>query len=371
MQVHLNLMWARSIVRTIASATIAASTMLAQEPLREMPTAAVPQAITCGVHGEAEALCGAHHPEDLEPTPDGKYLIATSFLDEHPTGPVGGGMDLFDLKKKTFSKIAITDEPDSTWGDPKCPGPIGDALVSHGESLARRSDGKWALYVVNHARRESIEMFELKPAAEGWALVWHGCEVGAHAYNDVAILPDGGFVGTQPLALLPKGEQITRNAGITGYVARWTPGRGESEIANTRMRFPNGVVVSRDGHSMYVNEFLAGHVLKYDLDKEKKIGSVTVDFLPDNLTWTPQGNLLSAGIKMPPKADCPGGSGPRCALSFGIAEIEPKPMQMRVLYNSESHHLRVAGVTVALRVGDSLYLGSFVSDRIVKIPMIR
>jgi hypothetical protein len=122
---------------------------------------------------------------------------------------------------------------------------------------------------------------------------------------------------------------------------------------------------------MYVNEFLAGHVLKYDLESERKIGSVTVDFYPDNLTWTPEGNLLSAGIKRPPKADCPGGSGPSCALNFGIAEIEPEPMTVRAQYNSESHGLLVKGVTVALKVGDSLYLGSFVSDRIVKIQAIR
>ena len=329
----------------------------------------MPKPLTCGSHGSIEVLCGAHHPEDIEPTPDGKYLIVTAFINEHPTGPVGGGIDLFDIKMKTFSKMAITDQPDKSWGDPSCPGPIDEALVSHGESLAKRSDGKWALYVVNHALRESIEMFELTRVKGRWSLIWHGCEVGAHAYNDVAILPGGGFVGTQPMALLRAGEKVTRDSSDIGYVARWTPGEKESEIANTRMHFANGVVVSPDGHFMYVNEFLAGHVLKFDLKNGKLIGSTNVSFLPDNLAWTPGGTLLSAGIKGGPNEDCPKASNRPCTLSFGIAEIDPETMQITREYDSENKQLIVEGVTVALQVRDDLYLGSFLSDRLVRIPV--
>jgi hypothetical protein len=328
----------------------------------------VPQPLACGVHGDIEALCGAHHPEDIEPTPDGKYLIVTAFLDEHPTGPVGGGMDLFNLKRKTFSRMTIVDQLDKSWGDPACPGPIDEALVSHGESLAKRSDGKWALYVVNHAKRESIEMFELKPMAESWGLVWHGCEVGTHAYNDVAILPDGGFVGTYPMALVPKGAKITLRSGITGYVARWTPGRGKFKVVGTRMRFPNGVVVSHDGRYMFVNEFLGHRVLKFDLETGQEIGSVTVGFLPDNLTWTTRGSLLSAGMEGGPNDDCPKGSARPRNLSFGIVELDPVTMQVSHSYNSEDHTLLVEGVSSALRIGKEVYLGSYSSDRLVKMP---
>lgn len=328
--------------------------------------------MTCGSHSDIDVLCGANHPEDIEPTPDGRFLIATAFLSEHPTGPIGGGMELFDLQNKTFRKMTIIDQPDQSWGDPSCPGPLDDALVSHGESLAKRKDGRWALYVVNHARRESIEMFELQQAGSSWQLVWRGCEIGTHPYNDVAILPDGGFVGTQPLAFLRSGEKITRDTGVTGYVARWTPGKGETEIRGTRMSFPNGVIVSPDGRFMYVNEFLAGHVLKYDLKQGKLLKSTSVDFLPDNLTWSGDGTMLSAGmsagIKDGPSGRCPKGSDRPCVLSFGIAEIDAVSMKVRRQYSSEPHDVNIEGVTVALRVGGDLYLGSHLSDRLVKIP---
>src|ERR1700761_685935 len=128
-----------------------------------------PPLMSCGAHGDIEVLCGARQPEDLELAPDGKYLIATEFLNAGRGSSTGGGMVLFDLQKKSFSKMAQTAEPDKSWGDPSCPGPIGDALVSHGSSLAKRSNGAWELYVVNHGGRQSIEMFELKPASGSWA----------------------------------------------------------------------------------------------------------------------------------------------------------------------------------------------------------
>src|SRR5580704_15727519 len=245
-----------------------AGAVWAQQP------AAAPPLAACGVHGDIEVLCGTHNPEDLELTPDGKYLIATQFVNQGRSGTPGAGMALFDIAKKSFSKMAVTDQPDKSWGDPACPGPIGDALVSHGESLAKRKNGSWALYVVNHGGRQSIEMYELKPAAGSWALVWRGCEVAAHEYNDVAILSDGGFVGTYPTALSTGGAGGPFGGAVTGYVARWTPGKGESEIMNTRIRYPNGVVVSADGRFMYVNEFAGRQVHKYDLKNEKVIGTV-------------------------------------------------------------------------------------------------
>jgi hypothetical protein len=358
-----------TIAFSLLIALVLVGTAGAQQPGAQPPA---PSLMACGVHGDIEVLCGTRSPEDLELTPDGKYLIATQFVNQGRSATAGAGMALFDLAKKTFTKMAVTDAPDKSWGDPACPGPIGDALVSHGESLAKRSNGAWALYVVNHGGRQSIEMFELKRAAgsdasSSWALVWRGCEVAAHDYNDVAILPDGGFVGTYPTALSSGGTGGPFGGAVTGYVARWTPGKGESEIMGTRIRYPNGVVVSADGRFMYVNEFSGRQVFKYDLKSEKVLGTVKVDFLPDNLTWTKEGKLLAAGVKGA-RGDCPEGSGRPCIQGFGVAEINPGKMQARAIFDSATHDPLIGGVSVALEVGDSIYLGAFQGDRLVKIP---
>ena len=347
---------------SLSIALALAGAAAAQQP----PQPTGPLLAACGVHGDIDVLCGTKNPEDLELTPDGKYLIATQFVNQGRSGTTGAGMALYDIAKKTFSKMAVTDEPDKAWGDPACPGPIGDALVSHGESLAKRKNGAWALYVVNHGGRQSIEMFELKRASGGWALAWRGCEVAAHDYNDVAILPDGGFVGTYPTGLSSGGNGGPFGGSVTGYVARWVPGKGESELPDTRIRYPNGVVADAIGRYIYINEFSGRQVFKYDLKDNKVAGSVKVDFLPDNLTWTKQGLLLAAGVKGA-RGECPEGSGRPCIQGLGVAEINPAKMEARPIFDSASHEPLIGGVSVALKVGDSIYIGAFQGDRLVKI----
>ena len=265
-----------------------------------------PALMECGVHGDMEILCGTRSPEDLEMTPDGKSLIVSQFVN----GPAGrgiAGLMLFDPAKKTFSKIAVSADPRKDWGDPACPGPIGDALAPHGISLLKRSNGAVQLYVVNHGGRESIEMFELKKSGSVSDLVWHGCVVSTQGYNDVAAQPDGGFIATHPTALQPpapppgqaKAPQGKAPQGggndifsgqPSGYVSRWTPGKGEAELPGTRAGYPNGVLVSADGRYMYFNAWTAKEVHKYDLKEGKETAMVKLDFMPDNISWTSRRN---------------------------------------------------------------------------------
>ena len=131
-----------------------------------------PALMECGTHGDVEILCGTHSPEDLEPTPDGKYLIVSQFVNGRPGGGMPG-LVLFDLAKKTYSPIPISAEPRKDWGDAACPGPVNDKMIPHGISLGKRTGGSMQLYVVNHGGRQSIEMFELKQAGGNWTLIWH------------------------------------------------------------------------------------------------------------------------------------------------------------------------------------------------------
>jgi hypothetical protein len=194
--------------------------------------------------------------------------------------------------------------------------------------------------------------------------------VGSHDFNDVAILPDGGFVGTYPTGLGSSGGNSGAfNGAVTGYVAHWAPGKGESEITGTRVAYPNGVVVSADGREMYLNVFAAREVRKYALngDSAKESGSVKVEFMPDNLTWTKEGRLLVAGVKGA-RGDCPEGSGRPCIQGFGVAEIDPARMRARTIFDSATQDPLISGVSVAFEVGDVIYLGAFQGDRIVQIP---
>jgi hypothetical protein len=222
---------------------------------------APPPLMECGArNGDVEILCGTRSPEDLEPTPDGKFLIVSQFVNGRG-GTGGAGLVLFDPAKKTFTKMTVKDEPRKDWGDPACPGPPGEALLPHGISLSKRGDlknGAMQLYVVNHGGRQSMEMFELKRAGPSWELAWHGCFVTKQDYNDVAALADGGFIATQPTSLRTPGDTSNLLGGqATGYVVRWMAATGEVELPGTRIGYPNGVLVTPDGRYMYVNAWTA------------------------------------------------------------------------------------------------------------------
>jgi hypothetical protein len=328
-----------------------------------------PPLMECGVHGDTEILCGTRSPEDLELTPDGKFLIVSQFVNGGRGGGGGAGLVLFDLAKKTYSKIPVTAEPRKDWGEPACPGPIGDALVPHGISLLKRTNGPMQLYVVNHGGRQSMEMFELKQAAAGWELIWHGCALTMQEFNDVAVLPDGGFIATHPTSLRVQGDTSDLFSGQpSGVVARWTPGKGEAELPGTRAGYPNGVLVSADGRYMYFNAWTAKEVHKYDRKEGKETGVVKLDFMPDNITWTSKHQMLAAGVKGA-RGDCPAGSGTPCIQGFGVAEIDPAKMQAKTVFDSTGKGALIGGVSVALQVGGAMYIGSFQGDRLVKVPL--
>jgi hypothetical protein len=327
----------------------------------------LPPLVDCGTHGDAEVICGARGPEDLELTPDGKFLIVSQFGTPQPGArAIGAGLMLFDPAKKSFTPMAISAEPLKDWGDPSCPGPPGDRISPHGISLSKRANGKVQLQVVNHGGRESMEMFEVKRAGSGWALAWHGCVPAMQPYNDVAAMPDGGYFATHPTALTTPGVQFDLFSGQpSGFVVRWSPGKSELEIPGTRAGYPNGVVATDDGRFMYFNAWTAREVHKYDVKAGKEAGVVKLDFMPDNLSWTKKGQMLAAGVKGA-RGDCPAGSGHPCIQGFGVALIDPATMKATTVFDSEGKGALISGVSVALQAGGDIYVGAFQGDRLVK-----
>lgn len=258
-------------------------------------------------------------------------------------------------------------------------------MVAHGISLAKRANGVMELYAINHNRRESMEMFELRRRGGAWALIWHGCEVSSKEFNDVAALPDGGFIASHPTSLMTdtKDEVLRYSGKPIGFVVRWTQAKGEEELPGTRVGYPNGVVVSADGRYMYLDAWSAREVHKYDLKQQKDVQVMKVDFMPDNLAWVahfPSGKsspraryMLAAGVKGI-KGDCPSASGHLCVQQFGVAEIDSATMKSRLIYESSApqssgYDPLIAGASVAVEVGDAIYIGSYTGDRLVKITL--
>ena len=95
---------------------------------------------------------------------------------------------------------------------------------------------------------------------------------------------------------------------------------------------------------------------------------VKLDFMPDNITWTSDHKMLAAGVKGS-RGECPAGSGKPCNQTFGVAEIDPGKMTAKTVFDSaDQAEPLIGGVSVALQVGNSIYIGAFQGDRLVKAP---
>jgi hypothetical protein len=319
-----------------------------------------PSLLACGRHGEVEIICGTVAPEDFERTPDNRFLIVSKMGRGEDRG-----LDLFNLATQTFTAIPLSADKEPGWGEDACKELIGGHIQPHGLSLSKRTSGEWQLYVVNHNTRESMEMYELLPDGTKWKLVWRGCVFASEPYNDVAALPDGSFAATRPQALQKEARNLF-GGKPTGNVAVWTLGGGEQVLPGSEHGYPNGILVSEDGRSAYINGWITRDLHKYDLATKKEVAKLELTFMPDNLTWTPDGKILAAGIKGI-NGNCPPESNNPCIQGFVLAQVDPKTMESRILYDNNGKAL-INGASVAIEAGNAFYVGSFQGDRLLKLP---
>jgi hypothetical protein len=322
------------------------------------PGAFRPPLLDCGLQGDAQMICGTRAPEDFEVTPDGRFLIVAKYGqgDDSP-------LDLFNLATQEFTPINLSAAPLSGWGETSCTESIGDQVSPHGLSLSQRSAGEWQFYVVNHNVRESMEMYELLPEGDSWQLVWHGCVLADVPYNDVAASADGSFVATRPTAFLGEGDNVF-SGEATGNVAQWNAADGEQVLPGTEIGYPNGVLVSSDGRYAYISGWTTSDYHQYDLRSQQEVKQVDLGFMPDNLTWTPNGNILAAGIKGI-AGNCPEQSDFPCLQGFEVVQINPDTNTITRIFDSRGRAL-INGTSVAIEVGGNVYVGSFQGERLVK-----
>jgi sugar lactone lactonase YvrE len=251
-------------------------------------------------------------------------------------------------------------------------------MSPHGIQLSRRADGRLQLLVVNHGGRESVEFFEVSDAGPGWTLAWRGCAVAPDGswLNDVVALPEGGFLVTH---MLPKRSGVMQiveylKAGAlgirTGHVLEWQPDRGMSALPGTETVFPNGIALSADGATIFLNSSIGGKVLLIDRASGRLLGSAEVAG-PDNSSWAQDGRLIVASFVGPlwETFSCDGIERGACPIAFEIVALDPETLATETLYRGEGAPMGAG--TVGLLVGTDLFVGSFAGDRILRVQRER
>jgi hypothetical protein len=329
----------------------------------------------CSPSGGTKYVCGLAGPEDLAPLPRTKWLIASAMSGE-------GGLYLIDTTQARALRIfpAAGAERFDRKEYGACPGPLAATqAVTHGLYLKPGRGLVHTLYAVHHGDRESIEVFEVNAGSTPPAITWIGCVVAPDpiGLNAVAALSDGfvvtNFDPRQPPSpggrgggLSPKlmaGEQ-------NGEVWEWHPKSGWAKVPGSEAAGANGIEVSRDGKWLYVAEWGKQSFLRLSRGKTPvERQEIPLGFRTDNIRWAPDGKtLLVAGQGT--VAAQPGGQRGRgqAAQATVVVRVNPQTMAHEELINQPPAPGLTAS-SVAVQVGDELWVGSFRGDRLTRYPV--
>jgi len=342
-------------------------------PLRSGAEPAGP-ILSCEPVGNARPICGFKNPEDLAPLPGDEALLVSEY------GEVEGGKpgDLAllvlatDARRVLFRGGDAKAAPKPGWGDPNCPGPPPAAFSPHGIDLARRPDGKLQLLVVQHGGRESVEFFEVTGSGSDWKVAWRGCVLAPPdaSLNEVVALPEGGFLTTKMMPLSGNLVKLTETSGPTGEVYEWSEKGGFEKVPGTQGALPNGIEVSPDGKTIFMNASMGNELRRVDRATGKIEGRAEVP-APDNVTWSPDGTrLLVASLRSLDPKDftvCQHLERGACPLPFAIVAVDPVALTTEDVYVGDGPPM--GGGTVGLQVGDELFVGSFAGDRVLRVDL--
>ena len=228
---------------------------------------------------------------------------------------------------------------------------------------------------MGHGEREAIEVFDVDATGELPLLTWTGCVMtpDGMAANSVTALDDGSLLATIPLH-----TGILINEALagrpTGAVYGWSPGdAGFTEVEGTEMPYANGIEVSADGREFYVASSGLLKVLAFSNSNPARLlrSTETFSIIPDNLHRGRDGMLITAGLAVvdPVCGDVPLSlefdldTFASCPRPFTVLAVDPQSMQTKVLASSPAQQ-HFSNITMALEVGDELWIGTFAGDRI-------
>ena len=323
--------------------------------------------LSCQAMNGMSVHCGYQNPEDLVLVPSGDALIVSEMGEFMLDTP--GRLSMLDLETGIRADMTIDwTGANSAWGDESCQLPDVPAFSPHGIDLIKRPDGLHQLLVVNHGAREAIEFFELQPDGDSWALSWRGCALppGDPFINDVAGLQDGGFFVTHMWDKSTPFEQVAEkflSGENIGWVWEWQRDSGFRKVPGSDEMMPNGIAVNADNSKIFVNIYLGNKTIRLDRASGKVEGSFEVQ-QPDNITVDNDGNLWVASHKHDPLGQtCAAVTAGPCLLPYEVVRANPETMAAEVVQQEDGPPMGYG--TVALRVGDRVYVGSAHGDRVV------
>jgi sugar lactone lactonase YvrE len=321
--------------------------------------------VNCQPAGDVQFVCGQNGPEDLVVVPGAQWVIASSFGGN-------GGIHLIHASDRistlAYPGATPRDRFDRTTLYSTCPGPPDAAakakFLTHGLYLEAGRNSVHRLFVVAHGSRESVEVFEVDGRSATPTLTWIGCAVAPDpvGLNSVRGLPDGGFVATNFLArgIDTAGRDRMMAGEKNGELWEWHTASGWKKVPGSEAAGANGLEISPDGKWFYVAAWGSQSFFRLTRGQTPpKRDEVPLGFRVDNIRWAADGSLLAAGQ----------GGTPQAQVSI-VVKINPQTLAVRDVIREPAKPGFGAG-TVAVEVGNQIWVGSFLGDRIAIFPANR
>ncbi|HBO3150603.1 TPA: SMP-30/gluconolactonase/LRE family protein [Pseudomonas aeruginosa] len=320
----------------------------------------------------AEYLCGIRNVEKLIPVDNTRWAIASSTAG----GPVKTPPLYFiDLDAQTYTPLdpaKIKVKPD-TKTFPDCGAPDFSVMSSVGMDV-RPINGKNVFYSVNHGKRMTTEVFDIDTSGTVPELTWRGCIKPPSKdwfMDDLAILSDGGMVISSFFDLTNPNFKDLMEAGTpTGKLGMWRPGKGWVEIPTGQVSAPNGVILSADEKQAFFADWGGKGLVRMDLATQK-MDRVALGYRVDNILWDTKGKYILAGGQNGAVKDIfaclESDTLTNCDIPFSVVAVDPATLEPTPIFGPAK--LGVMGVgTGAMQDGDYLWLTTFRSDRLPRIP---
>ena len=333
------------------------STLAAQAP----PPPAMTDCATAAA-ADLKLVCNQQAPEDLVVVPGDQWVVATAYA--------GTGINLIRVRDHATVRAypaAYARRRIEEKRYPTCPGPPdvpSDARFStHGLWLQPGPATTHTLFVVGHGTRESIEVFEIDTKPTTPIVTWIGCVVAPEpiGLNSVRGLPDGGFIATNFLArnVSPESRARMIEGDKNGELWEWHAVGGWKRVPGSEASGANGIEISSDGKWYYVAAWGSQSFFRLSRNGTTPArDEIRLGFRVDNIRWGRDGALYASGQT---------GTRDVADTSTVIVKINPETLGVREIYRRHDD-ARFRFGTVAVEVGNELWVGSYQGDRIAVIP---
>ncbi len=344
-------------------------------PAATAPAAAVAQAAAPAAPCVEEAglayVCGIINGEDILRLSSPWLLVSGMNGELAGNAAINGKIHLVNPTDRSWEVLfpgaaPVLEHDAETFSS--CPGPLDVGNFSaHGlalKAVGGQAEQYW-LYMTSHGAREAIEVFRIDAITEKPTIKWVGCvPMPATSWtNSLVILNDGGFRATQFMDPTGSGMAGVIAKEITGHVFEWHPGGEVTVIAGTELSGPNGIAMSDDERYIYVAAFGTREIVRFDLSTTPAAKQgVPVGVAPDNVRWSSDGTLYTAGGNI-----SEGCGGPDCGAGWSVWELDPVAMTAAQLTGA-GDGVALQGVSSALSVDDEIWFGTYGGDRIAILP---